>query len=328
MEARLSGVVFERAGRIVLEVPELVIRGDRTTALLGPNGAGKSTLLRLVAGLERPTAGSVAIDGVEAGRAEARSRVAYGFQQAVFVSGTVEGNLHLALELRGLPRNERRIRATEAAAACGIASLLSRRANSLSGGEAQRTNLARVLALRAPLTLLDEPLAGLDGPARRQLLADLPGLLRRFTATTVLVTHEADEALRLSDDVVVLDEGRILAAGPTREVLSRPPNEETAAFLGWDLVPSKGETVGFAPGALTVGEGDVGLTLAVERVADLGTRIEVEGWVAGCRVVASLREGESSPQPGARVQVGAPQRSVVRFGRPGGRASGGADPPH
>jgi len=201
MDVRFSGVVFSRGERVVLDVPALTIDGDRTTAILGSNGAGKSTLLRLVAGLERPGAGQVTVAGNVCGSAAARDAVAYAFQQAVFLSGTVEANLELALRLRHVDGRLRRQRVRETAAACGIGELLDRRASSLSGGEAQRANLARALCLRAPVTLLDEPLAGLDGPARRGLLAELPGLLREFASTTLLVTHEPDEALRLSDRV-------------------------------------------------------------------------------------------------------------------------------
>jgi ABC-type sugar transport system ATPase subunit len=147
MEARLEQVRFAYGDRPVLDVPELGLAEGRVTALLGPNGSGKSTLLRLLAGLERPRTGRVLVGGRPA--REARASVAYAFQEAVFLSGSLRANLDLALRLRGLPAPERRTRLAEAATACGVAHLLDRPAGRLSGGEAQRANLARTLSLRA-----------------------------------------------------------------------------------------------------------------------------------------------------------------------------------
>jgi ABC-type antimicrobial peptide transport system ATPase subunit len=202
--------------------------------------------------------------------------------------------------------------------------LLTRRANSLSGGEAQRANLARALCLQARVTLLDEPLAGLDGPARRGLLAELPGLLREFASTTVLVTHEPEEALRLSDRVVILSEGAILAEGETREVLNQPPNPATAAFLGFDLLPWSGGLVAAPAGALRLGPGSIAFEMVVDRVFDLGPRIEVGGTIDGCRVAAYAARGAEAPGEGERVPVHAEEELTVRFSGVAGRG----DLPH
>ncbi len=311
MDATLEAVSFAYGDHPVLDVPALHLAEGRVTALLGPNGSGKSTLLRLLAGLERPRAGRVLVGGKPA--AAARRSVAYAFQEAVFLSGSLRSNLDLALRLRGLPPDERRERLAEAATACGIAHLLDRPATRLSGGEAQRANLARALSLRAPLTLLDEPLAGFDEQGRAEMLEELPPLLRRFAGTTVLVTHDRDEALRLAADLVLLREGRVRAAGPGREVFASPPDPETAAFLGYTLLPTDAGLAAIAPGGLRPGPGDLTLSLEVEEVVDLVTGIEVSGRAGGRRVAVIFPPDAPPPAPGERVTVGAPTRVVVSF---------------
>ena len=311
MEARLKGVQFAYGERIVLDAPDLRFVEGRVTALLGPNGSGKSTLLRLLAGLERPGSGSVLVGGRPA--PAARASVAYAFQEAVFLSGSLRANLDLALRLRGLRASERRSRLAEAATACGVAHLLDRAANHLSGGEAQRANLARALSLRAPLTLLDEPLAGFDERGRGQMLEELPALLRRFAGTTVLVTHDRDEALRLAADLVLLREGRVRAAGPKREVFAAPPDPDTAVFLGYTLLPTDAGLAGIAPGGLRPGPGDFTLSLQVEEVVDLVAGVEVIGRSGGRRIAVSFPRDLPLPAPGEQVLVGASADMVVSF---------------
>ncbi len=315
MEVRVDGLRFFRGRRLVLDVPSLAFAGRRTTALLGPNGAGKSTLLRLIAGLEEPGGGSVTVGGMAAlGARRSRNVVSYAFQEPVFLAGSVRANLDLGLRLRGLDQPARAARVREAADACGIANLLDRSAQRLSGGEAQRASLARALCLRAPLTLLDEPLTGLDGPARRQLLHDLPRLLREFATTTILVTHDRDEALRIADDLVVLIAGHSRAAGPKADVIHRPPDPETAAFLGYTVIPTDAGLMAVAPGALRPGPGDVQVDIAVEDVIDLATHREVSGLAGNVRVVLPLPPGH--PDPGPVLLVSAPAASVIHFPGP------------
>ena len=310
MEARLEGVRFDRGRRAVLDVPALTLASGRVTALVGPNGSGKTTLLRLLAGLERPSAGRVLLDGETPPRGR-DSPVAFAFQEPVFLGGSLRANLDLGLRLRGLDAAERERRMLEAAAACGIAPLLGREARTLSGGEAQRANLARALALRAPITLLDEPLAGFDQPGRLGLLQELPEILHRFAATVVVVTHDRDEALRLADDLVVLLDGRVRAAGPKRAVYREPPGSAVAAFLGYTLLPGDAGTVAIAPGALRPGTGDMSFTLAVESVADVATHHEVAGRIAGVRV--ALPWSGTPPATGERVAISAPASAVRTF---------------
>lgn len=311
MNIAIEDLVFRRGTREVLAIPQLMFGAGRVTVLLGPNGSGKSTLLRIISGLEQPLSGAVKFDGRELPRRDRTPLLAHAFQAAVFIAGTVRENLDLALQLRGIPAADRAGRIADAAQACGVAELLDRNAHRLSGGEAQRGNLARALCLRAPVTLLDEPLSGLDGPARRQLLHDLPGLLRNFAVTTILVTHDRDEALRLADDIVVLIDGQVRAAGAKRDVVRHPPDVATAAFLGYSIVRDARGTVAIAPNALRPGDGEVCFELIVDDVVDLGTHREVSGLIGETRVSVAL-SGEPPPRA-ATFTVAAARDSVVRF---------------
>lgn len=308
MEVTARGLEFRRGRHTVLSIPELTFANGRVTAVLGPNGSGKTTLLRLIAALERPSSGEVLLDGRPARPTrETRESIAYAFQQAAFLTGPVRSNMDLALRLRGLGGPERAARIEQAAAACGIAHLLDRDSHRISGGEAQRANLARALCLRAPVTLLDEPMHGLDRGTRETLLAELPGMLRTFATTTLLVTHERDEAMRLGDDLAVLMGGRVRAHGAKGAVFRSPPDIEVAAFLGYTIV---GRTA-VRPGALRLGAGDFELSLRVEGVSDVGTHFEVWGH-AGETAVRAIATGEL-PAAGAEAVVSAERSAVVQF---------------
>jgi ABC-type sugar transport system ATPase subunit len=312
MEVRVEDLLFWRGRRLVLDVPALTIAPGRVTALVGPNGSGKSTFLRLVAGLERPGEGGIYLGGELARhRRPGHRSISYAFQRPVFLGGTVRANLDLALRLRGLSSTQRAVRIDEVASACEITRIIDSDAGRLSGGEAQRANLARALCLRAPLTLLDEPLTGLDSPVRLQLLHELPALLARFATTTIVVTHDRDEAARLADDMVVLMEGRVSAAGDKLAVLRSPPDPATASFLGYTVFDTDAGRVAVAPGALTAGPGDVSFDLAVEAVVDFAGRSEVVGFVAGRRVTVAVHG--RIPAVGERIAVSAPHAAVVRW---------------
>jgi ABC-type sugar transport system ATPase subunit len=304
MDVAVEGLLFSRGGRTVLDIPRLTFGGGSTTAVFGPNGSGKTTLLRLIGGLERPSAGAIRIGGAPVSRdLPSRHHVGFAFQEAVFVGGTVRRNLDLALRLRELPVAERRIRIAEAARECGIEEVLDRSARQLSSGEAQRANLARALALRAPVTLLDEPLTGIDRVARIQLLDDLPRMLATFAATTILVTHDREEAFRLADHLVVLADGRVRAAGPKAEVYARPPDRMTAELLGYTVVSIGGRWIGVPPGAWALGDGDGSLDMLVERVVDMGNHLHAVGTVDGGRVDVRLRPADPVPAAGERVRI-------------------------
>ena len=310
MDVALESVLVRRDNRTVLDIPGLRIGTGRVTALLGPNGAGKSTMLRLIAGLQRPSSGTVHIgDRLVRSPRQVHDLVALSFQEPVFLSGTVAANLKLGLDLRKSSRGAREERINVAASALGITGLLHRNAHHLSGGEAQRVNLARALTLQAPVTLLDEPLAGLDAPGQRQLLDDLPGLLARFAPTTVLVTHIREEAVRLADDLVVIMDGRVRAAGEKAAVLRSPPDAETARFLGYTVLPAGDATIAVPAWQLVPGAGVHSFQLAVRSVSDTGLGIEVAGTIAGEAVRVSW--AGPTPAPGDAVTVSWTPRSSL-----------------
>ena len=239
-------------------------------------------------------------------------RTAIAFQEQVFVGGSVRRNLALALELKGVDPSDRPARIAEAAAECGVSEVLDRPARQLSGGEAQRVNLARALALRAPVTLLDEPLSGIDRLARIQLLDDLPRLLATFATTTVLVTHYREEAFRLAQHLVILVDWVVRAAGSTGAVFRAPADRTVAELLGYTVLPCDAGQIAVPPGGLLLGERAPGFTLMVERVVDMGNHPHVVGRVGNDRVDLRLAPGDRLPAPGETVRVGARSYVVLR----------------
>jgi ABC-type sugar transport system ATPase subunit len=299
-DVTLESVRVKREGRVVLDLPALTLAGGRTTAILGPNGSGKTTLLRVVAGLERPSEGRVTIDGV----ATRRPRdLAYVFQEDVFLRESVRSNLELGLRLRGVDRLEQPRRIQEAASLVGIEHLLERRADRLSGGEGRRVSLARALTLRAPIVLLDEPLAGLDEPAYARLIDELPRIVDAFHATTILVTHSRDEALRLADDLVVLVDGKSLASGSADAVATNPRVAAVAEVLGYAVLTSGARRIGVPPGGLRLGRGDCEFSMTVDRVVDLVGITELVGQIDGTVVRIRLADGDPRPRAADRVIV-------------------------
>jgi tungstate transport system ATP-binding protein len=260
----------------VLDVPTLEVMPGEVLAVIGPNGAGKSTLLSVLALLARPTRGSVRLQGAtprtEAERLAWRRRMACVFQEPLLCRGSVLYNARLACRLRGVPRAEADRRAHDWLGRLGIAALAERPANRLSGGEAQRASLARAFAAMPEVLFLDEPFAALDAPTREALLDDLGRLLAATRTTTVLVTHDRAEALRLGDRVAVLLDGRLAQIGPPQRVFGAPATEAVARFVGVEnLLP--GRVAVHAAGLIEVEIGPVRVTVAGE--ADPGERVLV-----------------------------------------------------
>jgi ABC-type sulfate/molybdate transport systems ATPase subunit len=218
------GLVVRRARREVLQAVDLDLRVGEVTALLGPNGAGKSTLLETLAGLLAPSAGTI----------DRRGRIAVALQAPDLARRSVTANVELALRWWGVPRPERAKRAGEALAAMNAAHLGSRPAVTLSGGERRRAHLARAVAVRPDVLLLDEPFAGLDTATRASLLDDTGAALRAWTSSALVVVHDRAEAWALADRLLVLIGGRLVADGPPRDLLERPPDPVVARFLGFD----------------------------------------------------------------------------------------------
>ena len=238
-EPRLSarGVTFTAGGHTLLRDTSLDLPARQVTALLGPNGAGKTTLVQVMALLQRPDSGQVLFDGAPVrDLLAARRRMAVVFQEPLLLDTTVEGNVGSGLAMRGVGGAERKTRVGDWLARLGIAHLARRSARTLSGGEAQRTSLARALVLEPEVLFLDEPFAALDAPTRQTLIDDLDRLLAGSGAATLFVTHDRTEALRLGDRIAVLMAGSVRQAGTPAEVFGAPADEEVAQFVGAETI--------------------------------------------------------------------------------------------
>jgi len=212
-----------------LRVPE-----RRLTTLLGPSGCGKSTLLRLIAGLEVPDAGQIVFRGEDLTHRPSDQRdMSLVFQSyALFPYLSVQDNVRYGLKAQGLSTAEQAARAAQAIALVGLGGLEDRLPHELSGGQQQRTALARALALQPALVLLDEPLSNLDARLRRHIREDIRQLQQRLGLTVLYVTHDHAEAMSVSDQVVVMQEGRIVQIGSPREIYEQPQTEFVAGFMG------------------------------------------------------------------------------------------------
>ena len=221
---QVTDLVVRRGRREVLHGINLTVEAGEVLAILGPNGAGKSTLLETLGGILTATSGRVSHSG----------RVATVMQTPGLARRTSLANVELALAWWGIPRGERRQRAVGALAALRAEHLATRSASTLSGGERRRVHLARGLAIRPELLLLDEPFAGLDPESHAALLADAGTALRSSAGSVVVVVHDRNEAWALADRIAVLVEGRLVATGKPQQLLDAPPTVQVARFLGYD----------------------------------------------------------------------------------------------
>lgn len=237
----LQDVVVKRAGRVALTIDKLQVRGGEILAVIGPNGAGKSTMLLVLNRLLQPDSGRILYCGrpieIEDELAY-RRKTALVMQSPLLFEATVFDNVAMGLKFRGLSRSEIKHRVEHWLARLGVGHLAGRKARKLSGGEAQRINLARALVLEPQVLLMDEPFSALDAPTRTQLLEDFHLLLSELSLTTIFITHDMDEALYLGDRVAVLLGGRLRQCGSPEEVFSSPADREVAAFVGVETVIS------------------------------------------------------------------------------------------
>ena len=234
----LRDIVVRRRKTDVLRVPWLDVHGGEVLAVIGPNGAGKTTLLQTLALLERPAQGEVLYEGDSTRRhaLATRRRMALMLQDPLLLRRSVAENVAAGLRLRGVPRSERKTRVNRWLERFGVLHLAERPARKLSGGEAHRVSLARAFALEPEVLLLDEPFAALDQPTRETLLDELAGALSDTGLTTVFVTHDRNEALRLGDRVVVIIDGDVRQVGETAAVFAAPADEEVASLMGAETV--------------------------------------------------------------------------------------------
>ncbi len=253
---QVSGLRVSRGGTPIIDIPVFSVRKGEFLSIIGPNGTGKSTLLLSLAGLVKRQGGTILFKGkaVDNG-AELlafRRRLAMVFQEPLLFDSTVYENVAAGLKIRGIKRAQIRPVIEENLALFGIEHLSTRSARKISGGEAQRTSLARAFATDPELIFLDEPFASLDPPTKEAIIEDLGRVMRVRHTTAIMATHDRMDALRLSRRIAVMDGGRIVQIGSPSEVMHQPVNETVAVFVGIETMLA-GEVRGSSGGVLEVG---------------------------------------------------------------------------
>jgi len=260
----LHDIAVAYDGRTVLDVPHLAIRRGEVLTLLGENGSGKTTLLRLLGLLVRPVRGRVVFGGEEVnfGSArrllELRRRMASVMQEPLLCRMSVRRNVALGLRFRGLSKPETEQRVDAWLKTLSISHLGDRPASKVSGGEAQRTSLARAMVVNPEVLFLDEPFAALDAPTRQSLLQEFQAVLADSGVTAIFATHDRSEALGLGGRVAVLMRGGVAQVDSPETVFARPEQVEVARFVGIEtLIP--GRVAGKENGLVRVACGELSI---------------------------------------------------------------------
>jgi sulfate/thiosulfate transport system ATP-binding protein len=331
MAIKVSNLTRRFGGFTAVDDVSFEVKTGELVALLGPSGGGKSTILRIVAGLETADSGTVSLDGEAVDELPARDRqVGFVFQHyALFRHMTVADNIGYGLKVRGVAKEERRTRIAELIRIMGLHGLENRLPSQLSGGQRQRVALARSLAPKPRLLLLDEPFAAVDAQVREELRSWLRDLHEEVGVTSIFVTHDQEEAFALADRVLVIRRGKLEQAGPPQEILDHPATEFVARFIGnvnvLEAVVRGGQAeVGALRVPLEDAEENGGVRLvirpydlkfwlddegvaSVRRVITLGDRVRVEAIIDGAGPVFAQFPRRSSLlfgiEPGARIAV-------------------------
>jgi len=304
-DVSLRGVWKSFGDNAIVKGVDLAVGSGEFTVLVGPSGCGKTTLLRLVAGLEQPDAGEIAIGGRSMGGVSPRDRdVGMVFQSyALYPHMTVRENLAFGLALRRTARAEIDDRVGEAAALLELSPLLDRKPGQLSGGQRQRVAMGRAIVRRPRVFLFDEPLSNLDAALRVQMRGELQRLHQRLASTMIYVTHDQVEAMTLATRLAVFHEGRLLQQGAPLDLYRRPANRFVASFLGSPAMSFLRARV--ASGRLA----GAGFSLPAPPGADEGMEVEV-----GLRpqALALAAEGPLRGQVEAVERLGADGYATVR----------------
>lgn len=313
-------------------------------SLLGPSGCGKTTVLRMVAGFETPTTGRIVIDGqdVTGQRANARN-IGMMFQAyALFPNMTVAENVAFGLKVKGVGRSERETRVKEMLSLIGLSDLGARYPFQLSGGQQQRVALARALAPRPRVLLLDEPLSALDAKVRVSLRNEIRAIQQELGITTIFVTHDQEEAMSISDRIVVMNGGLADQVGTPYDIYNRPTTRFVAQFVGtlntFDVTVTDAATglvqlggqelrlpvsldvanpvIALRPEALHLGRkdgADIVLPARVEDVHFMGSVIRLRATMAGTSVSLDTfnRPDQPPPKVGAEVEISLSGRDAI-----------------
>jgi len=241
MNLRWERLIRAYGEKVVLNLGPGEIASGRITGVIGPNGAGKTTLLNIIAGLDKPDSGHIRYGATGANEKERygeipRERITLLFQQPYMLHTTVEKNIAYPLKLRKTPPAEIKRRTDELMKELGLAVLAKQQARRLSGGEMQKTAFARALSFNPELLLLDEPTSNIDNAT----IADIEALLRRAKSgggvTMIIVSHNLPQIRRLCDDVIFINKGIIVEAGPADAILTNPRERDTRTFIEGGLL--------------------------------------------------------------------------------------------
>ena len=233
---------------VVIDNLDLTIKRGTMVTLLGPSGCGKTTILRLVAGLENPTSGQIFIDGEDVTKSSIQNRdICIVFQSyALFPHMSIGDNVGYGLRMQNVSKEERKQRVKEALELVDLAGFEDRYVDQISGGQQQRVALARALVLKPKVLLFDEPLSNLDANLRRAMREKIRELQQSLGITSLYVTHDQTEAFAVSDEVIVMNKGKIMQKAPAKELYQRPNSLFLANFMGESSIfPAKlqGNTV-------------------------------------------------------------------------------------
>lgn len=333
----IQGLSRRFSARSGVDNVSLAVERGQFVVLLGPSGCGKSTTLRLIAGLETPDGGRVAIDGRDVTAHSPSERgLSMVFQSyALFPHLDVAENIVFGLKVRGIARAERRRRLDEALAITGLQGLEERKPAKLSGGQRQRVALARAIVAGHPLCLMDEPLSNLDAQLRHSVRHDIRALQKRLGMTVIYVTHDQTEAMSMADVVVLMRDGRIEQATTPAEIYARPATTFVASFIGSppmvtlpaELLPAaacpgpaadllfgvRGEDIALRP------HGEGRLAAEVVEQEFLGAETFVHLDIAGSKRVIARVPGHSSARPGEPVGLDWREQATHWFDKASGR---------
>ncbi|SEF15839.1 putative spermidine/putrescine transport system ATP-binding protein/spermidine/putrescine transport system ATP-binding protein [Rhizobiales bacterium GAS191] len=319
---RLEQVSKSYGAAQVLRDFSLEVPAGSFCTLLGASGSGKTTLLKLIAGFEALDGGSIHIGERDVGHVPvAKRNIGMVFQNyALFPHMSVAANIAFGLEMRRLARAEVRRRMSEALALVGLQEFGDRYPRQLSGGQQQRVALARALVISPDILLMDEPLGALDKNLRQGLQLQIKELQARLGVTIIFVTHDQEEALNLSDRIVVLNKGRIEQEGTPKELYLRPVNRFVASFLGeCNCLEVEGRSHGVRPEKLRIGPAADCATYRLEGVVTdvtfLGNAIRIGVRHRDARIVASVPVDDLSGAtvPGQTVQLGYAASDAMMF---------------
>ncbi len=234
MSIRLNGVSKRFGDTVAVNQVSFHVEEGELVGLLGPSGGGKTTVLRMIAGLEMPTGGDILIRGQRVNDLPVQQRnIGFVFQNyALFKTMSVHANIAFGLKIKKWPRADREARIAELVELFGLQGLEKRYPHQLSGGQRQRVAIARALAPKPNVLLLDEPFGAVDAKIRQDLREWLVRLQRELNVTTVFVTHDQEEAMEVSDRIVIFSRGHLEQIGRPREVYEQPANEFVARFIG------------------------------------------------------------------------------------------------